>query len=662
MKHLFSERVVAVTLIVACLIAFGRIAKCGFINFDDGVYITLNSHVREGLSLESMIWAFKSTHATNWHPLTWLSHMLDYELFELNPAGHHLNNLFLHIANTLLLFLLLRTATGRFWESIAVAGLFALHPLRVESVAWVSERKDVLSAFFAMLTMLAYVHFVRQPSPARYVLTLLLFALGLMAKPMLVTLPFVLLLLDFWPLHRWKFSRVRVYPPTADQPLSPSEGSLPISSLVFEKVPLFALSAASSVITFIVQNQGGAVSTFETISLKIRIANALVSYWRYLEKTFWPSGLAILYPHPGNHLPLWEGIVAGLFLVIVSFLVLYQTSQRPFLLTGWFWFLGMLVPVIGIIQVGAQAHADRYTYLPSVGIFIMVVWTLSGLLEKYPQHKPILACGFTFVLFCLSIATWLQTGYWRTTETVFRRAVAVTANNYTAHSLLGDALAAGKQMEMAQSEYEKALKIYPRFAEAHSKLGMLLAGQGLGDEAISHYEEALSINPRCTSAHLNIAAALAEKGELEKAVSHYSEALQIDPESSLAQNGLGVVMAKMEKMNEAIQHLTRAIDICPACPEPHNNLGRVLTLQGHLAEAANQIQLAIDLSPTYAEAYNNAGLICLQVGALEEALYYFAAALHFKQDYTKAGANLRLAANLLTQRKPRDENTPGEVR
>jgi protein O-mannosyl-transferase len=651
MKNLFSERLVAVILIVASLIAFSRVVKCGFINFDDGFYIFKNPHVREGLTLESLVWAFKTTHATNWHPITWLSHMLDYELYGLNPAGHHLTNLFFHIANTLLLFLLLRNATGRFWESATVAGLFALHPLRVESVAWVSERKDVLSAFFAMLTMLAYVQYACHRSLLKYIPVLLLFSLGLMAKPMLVTLPFVLLLLDFWPLHRCKLSSSKVCSLSPNPELSAQERSLPIGTLVLEKVPLFILSAASSLVTFIAQYKGGAVSSFEIVPLNIRLLNALVSYWRYLEKIFWPQDLAILYPHPGNLLPLWQGIAAGLFLVAVSLLVLYQSSQRPFLLTGWFWFLGMLVPVIGLVQVGGQAFADRYTYLPSIGIFIIIAWTLPGLSPRFSHHKSLLAWGLAVVLILLSTVTWIQTGYWRDTETVFRRAVALTVNNYAVHAMLGDVFADENKLALAQSEYNMALSIRPQYAEAHNKLGMVLARQGFVDEAMSHYEETLRTNPRHAPAHINLAAALADKGELDKAASHYLEALEIDPESGLAHNGLGTVMARMQRLDESITHLTAAIKLCPECAEPHNNLGRVLTLQGNLKEAAYQLQLAIELAPTYAEAYNNAGLVYLQLGALEEALYYVAASLHYRKDYAKARANLYMIAASIAQRE-----------
>jgi tetratricopeptide (TPR) repeat protein len=652
MKSPSLEKVVSITLIAACLCVFGGVARNGFVNFDDGWYVTLNPHVRSGLTFESTAWAFKTMSVTNWHPLTWLSHMLDYQLFGLNPTGHHLNNLFLHIANALLLFLLLRNTTGRLWESAAVAALFALHPLRVESVAWISERKDVLSGFFGMLTMLAYVHYVRRQSLARYALTLLLFALGLMAKPMLVTLPFVLLLLDFWPLHRFKIPEIRDRA-TESTFFFPEGSSHGMGALVIEKIPFFSLSAVSSVVTYIAQSTGGAVSSFEAIPLKTRIANALVSCWQYLEKTFWPQNLAVFYPHPGSNLPLGEVVLAGLFLLAVSVLVLFQARHRPFLLTGWLWFLGMLVPVLGILQVGGQSMADRYTYLPSIGIFIMIAWIPQSLPWRVFHREFLLASGFTVILLSLSSITWLQTGYWKDTETLFQRTAAVTENNYLAHCLMGDALASQNQLTMAVSEYEKALAIFPRYAEAHHQLGMVLAKQGCPKEAVAHYEEALRAKPKYALAHTSIAGAMAEQGNLDEAISHYLEALCLDPDSAGAvYNGLGVVMAKMQRLDESIYYLFKAVELCPDCPEGHANLGRVLTLQGNLQAAFEQLFKAIELQPSSAETHNNLALAYLQIGALDEALYHFASALHLRNDYGKARANLRHILSRMSAGEP----------
>jgi Flp pilus assembly protein TadD len=649
MKTNHVEKIAGTVLLVVCLCVFSGVAKSGFINFDDGPYVYGNPRVQAGLTIDGAVWAFKTIHASNWHPVTWLSHMLDCELYGLNPAGHHLTNLFFHITNSLLLLLLLRNATGRFWESFFVACLFALHPLRVESVAWVSERKDVLSTFFGLLTMLSYVQYARQPHRSGYLPILLFFSLGLMAKPMLVTLPFVLLLLDFWPLHRWQIRKVHPSSSTFSRASPSSPVALSSGALLLEKMPLLVLSAAASVATFIAQFKGGAVSPFEVIPLKIRFSNALVACWLYLEKIFWPHDLAAFYPHPGNRLPLWQAIACGLFLAASSLLAIQQTPRRPFLLTGWFWFLGMLVPVLGIIQVGAQAMADRYTYLPSVGVFIIVVWTLRDLPWRVILNKYLLAAGFALVMVSLSLLTWIQTGYWKNTETLFRHAVSVTFNNHVAHTLLGNALASEGKTDLAQVEYEKALALWPQNPEAHNNLGMLLAKRGLTQEAKNHYEEALRIKPKYASAHINMASLLAEQGDIDAAVLHYEEALRIDPDAGDANNGLGVVMARMQRMDEAVSYLSRAIASCPRCAEPHNNLGRVLTLRGNFERAANELQQAIELCPKCAEAYNNMGLLYLQIGALEEALYYVASALHLKEDYGKARSNLREIALRIAQ-------------
>ena len=648
MKTSSKEKFVAIMLIAACLFAFGEVARNGFINFDDGIYVIENPHVRSGLKVENIAWAFTTMYATNWHPLTWLSHMLDCQLYGLNPAGHHLNNLFFHIANVLLLFLLLRNATGRFWESAAVAALFALHPLRVESVAWISERKDLLSGFFGMLTMLAYVHYVRRPSPARYTLTLLLFALGLTAKPMLVTLPFVLLLFDFWPLQRC-LSGSRGRPAEDALPRFPGNSAPGVGALVLEKVPFLVLSVASSVVTYIAQSKGGAVSSFEVIPLQTRLANALVSYWRYLEKTFWPENLSVFYPHPGSHLALGEIVFAGLFLVAVSVLVLFQARRRPFLVTGWFWFLGMLVPVLGILQVGGQSMADRYTYLPSIGVLLIIVWSLSSLLGRLPHHKTLLAGGFTVIVVSLACVTWVQTGYWKDTETLFGRAAAVTEKNYLAHFLMGDSFSARNKLDMALSEYQKAIAIVPDYADAHNKIGMVFARQGCIEEAIDHYQEALRANPKHTLAHLNMASVLAEQGNLDEAMTHYLQALSMDPDSGAVYNGLGVVMARMQRLDESIYYLSRAVEICPDSPEGNNNFGRVLTLEGDFQAAFIHLFRALELRPGYAEAHNNLALAYLQIGDLEEALYHAAAALHFRSDYEKARANLHQIVSRLNR-------------
>jgi len=419
-KHLCvrSHILIGLLLTAAVFGIFRHSIKNDFVNFDDDKYVTCNTHVQAGLTKESVSWALTSVDAKNWHPLTWLSHMLDIQVYGSNPAGHHLTNVLLHVLNTLLLFLALNRMTGHVWRGAFVAALFGVHPLHVESVAWVAERKDVLSAFFWMLTMLAYVRYVEMPKPGRYPLVLLSFALGLMAKPMLVTLPFVLLLLDYWPLDRLKLHSWW--------------------KLVVEKTPLFVFAAASSIVTYIVQSKGGAIGILEHLSLGARISNAVVSYMDYIGKMFWPRNLAVFYPYPVHGPPIWEIVGAGAALVCVSILVIRAGGRRPYLPVGWLWYLGTLVPVIGLVQVGRQAMADRYSYVPLIGLFIIVAW---GVPDLASRKRWILAVAAGPALSALMLCTWFQVGVWRNNITFFEHALASTSDNYVAQNNLASIFA-----------------------------------------------------------------------------------------------------------------------------------------------------------------------------------------------------------------------------
>ena len=641
------ERLISIGLIILVLGVFSQVAWHDFVNFDDEVYVTKNSLVQSGLSGKGIRWAFTSMEAKNWHPVTWLSHMFDCQLYGLNPAGHHLTNLFLHVANSLLLFLVLRTATGSLWKSAMVAALFGIHPLHVESVAWVAERKDVLSTFFWMLTMLAYVYYCRKPGTRRYIGVTVLFAIGLMAKPMLVTLPFVLLLFDFWPLGRLTFSGAG-----GDKCMVKS-----LRQLVWEKMPFLVLSAGSSIVTFLVQNKGGAVATFEAIPLKARVLNALVTYVRYLEKMMWPHDMSVFYPYEGHSLTLWYGVAAALLLAAISAFTIQQRPNRPFLLVGWFWFLGVLVPVIGIVQVGAQSMADRYTYLPSIGIFIMCVWGFSGIIKGLPYSRLVSACVGTAILISLSIVTWLQLPYWQDSKTLFRHAFAVTSRNHLAHSNLGNALLDEDRLDEAAAEYKKALDIWPAYPDALNNLGVVCVRKGWVEEAIGYYGEAIKADPECLLAYMNIADNLIKIGRLSDAASYLSQALLVNPDHGRAHSVMGVILARLKKTNEAIAHLIRAIDICPDCPEPRNNLGRILALKGDFEGAIEQLEIAIEIRPDYAEARNNLGLVFVELGALDEALYWIASALHFRTTYTKASTNLQKVMSMVCDAAP-DQKKP----
>jgi hypothetical protein len=392
------------TLALATLAVFWQVLGHDFVNYDDPDYVYRNPNVQSGITLSSIKWAFTTGHAANWHPLTWLSHMLDWQLFGDNPGWHHLTNLFLHIANTLLLFAVLKRMTNALWRSAFVAAAFALHPLHVESVAWVAERKDVLSTLFWMLTIAAYLRYLERPGTGRYLLTLLIFALGLMAKPMLVTLPFVLLLLDYWPLGRFQFGQiVKSVGQQSRKSLNAFSHWKLSRHLLLEKVPLFALSAISSIVTFLVQRTAGAVTSVETLPLKLRIANTFVSYLTYIQKMVWPSRLAMFYPYPDKTDLIWQTVVFALLLLIISLGVIWLMRRRRYLLTGWLWYLGTLVPVIGLVQVGDQALADRYTYVPLTGLFIIIAWGVPDLIAKWRFRKHALAASAIAVLLAWSI-------------------------------------------------------------------------------------------------------------------------------------------------------------------------------------------------------------------------------------------------------------------
>jgi tetratricopeptide (TPR) repeat protein len=567
-KH--RDILVCLFLVMATLAVYWQVQNYDFVNFDDSEYVYENRHVQEGLTLKSIIWAFTTIHLGNWHPLTWLSYMLDCQFYGMNPGWHHLTNLFFHIANTLLLFFVFRKMTGSLWRSGFVAGLFALHPLHVESVAWVSERKDVLSTFFWMMTMWSYIWYVEHPVFHRYILIILFFALGLMSKPMLVTLPFVLLLLDFYPLNRFQFQRSDGGASSQQMPI--------VLRLILEKTPLFVLVVMSSAITFYAQKHGGAVASLEVIPLKARVANALVSYANYIGKMVYPSKLAVLYPHPGM-LPWWKIAGACLLLVSISFLAIRIVKQSPYFAVGWLWYLGTLVPVIGLVQVGSQAMADRYTYVPLIGIFIIIAWGIPELVEQWRYRKICLATLATVVFTILMAMTWKQVGYWKNSITLFEHTLKITSNNYLPHNNLGTALNNQGRTEEAIEHYLQALRIKPDYEKAHNNLGAALANQGRTEEAIEHYLQALRIKPDYVDAHYNLGLALANQGRTEEAIEHYLQALRIKPDYVDAHNNLAIALFRKGNIEGAIVHFRKALRINPDHIHAKRNLNKVLKMQ-----------------------------------------------------------------------------------
>jgi len=600
------ELFIGLFLTVATLAVFWQVLDHDFVSYDDTKYVTENHYVQAGLTKEGLIWAFTTTRASNWHPLTWLSHMLDCQLYGLNPRGHHLTNVFFHLLNTLLLFFVLQRMTGALWRSVFVAALFALHPLHVESVAWVAERKDVLSTFFWMLTIWAYTWYVERPRLARYLLTLLTFALGLMAKPMLVTLPFVLMLLDYWPLERLRIQQTDGDTTATIRALKTQRASFPL--LLWEKTPFFALTAVSGAVTFFVQKSGGALGAMDIYPTKIRIGNALASYVSYIGQMIWPRGLAVFYPHPGNGLPVWQVVGAGLLLACISIAVIRAARYHPYLPLGWLWYLGTLVPVIGLVQVGMQAMADRYTYVPLIGLFIVIAWGVPDLLAKWRYRRAIIATSAGIVLSALTICTWLQVQHWKSSITLFEHALQVTPKNPVAHNNLGNALEQKGKIDEAIRHLSKALELKPDFAGAHNNLGNALAKQGNLDGAVAHFSRAIQLKPDFAGAHLNLGNALEQQERVDEAIFHFAKALQLKPDFAEAYYNMGNVMARQGKFNQAVSHFSKALQFKPYFAEAHNNLGTILARQGKLNEAISHFAEALRIKPDYLQARANLDL------------------------------------------------------
>ena len=593
-------------LVLATIALYWPALQNGFVNYDDDRYVTANARVQSGLTLANIGWAFMNPVADNWHPLTVLSYMLVCQFWGLNPWGHHLVSVLIHAVNGALVFVLLRQLTGSLWKSFFVAALFAFHPLRVESVAWVAERKDVLSGLFGLLALIFYARHA-EAQPARreghrlnfsgaYWASLVCFALGLMSKPMLVTLPFVLLLLDYWPLRR-----ISNFQPTVSTSDTGKSQPLSMAKLVLEKIPFFALAAAVSVVTFIVQWKGEAVETMQNLPLLARCENTLVSYCGYLGEIFWPTDLAVFYPHPG-HWPMGAVLLAAGFLVGLTVLVIWLRRRQPYLLVGCLWFVGMLVPVIGLVQVGLQSMADRYTYLPSLGVLIMIVWGAEAVTGSWPQRKVALGvAGVAATAVCMAL-TLRQLPYWEDSESLFRHAIAVTGDNPIAHYNLATALDADER----------------------------------SDEAIREYNTVLQLQPENTLALLNLGGDLYKAGDGEGAKSKYAEVIRLEPRNAKAHNDLGIVLFKEGNTSEAIKEFEEAVRLSPDNASAHNSLAAALFTQGQTDQALTEFHEALRLRPDYAEAHFNLGCILANRGQTSEAIKHFQEALRLNPDYTEA--------------------------
>lgn len=593
-------------LAVATLAVYGQVISHQFINLDDDLYVRDNPMVIGGLTLKGMTWAFTTFHSANWHPLTWLSHMVDSQLFGRNAGGHLVVNALVHLSNTLLLFVFLKRVTGVSWRSAIVAALFALHPLHVESVAWAAERKDLLSTFFGLLCLLAYVRYVEKPSRKKYALVAVWLTLGLIAKPMLVSWPLVLLLLDYWPLRRLEWR-------AADGIKRFAKDWLP---LVREKLPLFCLIVPSMVVTYIAQAHSSAVSSLIAVPLSWRLANSLVSYAKYLFLSFWPKDLAIYYPFSHHAAPPWQWVGALILLGAITAVAFRNARERSYLIVGWLWFVGTLVPVIGLVKVGDQAMADRYTYIPSIGLFIALVFGLADLANTWRMGRVSIATATGVTILLLASLTTLQVRRWRDSETLFAYVLSVTSDNV--------------------------------FIQNH--LGSVLNRQGKHAEAILHFAEALRIKPDFFDALANMGLALRQQGKAAEATNFYQRALKVKPDSVKVHMQLALALVEQEKGDDALQQFYEAMELAPNDPDIRTNLGLMLMRQGKLSEATSQLNEALRLEPDNAETHNNLGLVLLMAGQPEKSLPHFSAALRLKPNFTAASDNLRRAQGQIDAR------------
>lgn len=567
-----SDLFIYILLAAAVLLAYSQVLHFEFVSYDDPDYVTANPHVEAGLTAASVAWAFSSGFAGNWFPLTWISHMLDWQLFGPNSGWHHFTNLWIHALSTLLLFAVLERMTGARWRSAFGAFLFGLHPLHVESVAWIAERKDVLSGLFWMLTLWSYAAYAARPGRMRYLLTLFLFCLGLMAKPMLVTLPIVMLLLDRWPLRR--------------------------GTRILEKLPFFLVSIAASAVTYFVHRSEGATVSFEVIPAIVRFENSLVSYAVYILKTLWPIDLAVFYPYPQGSIIL-PAVIAGTALAAITALAMHLSRRYPYLTVGWFWYLVTLLPVIGLIQVGAQARADRYTYIPMIGLSIAIVWGGSEAFAGWPRVRGTLGAAVCLACFLL---TWMQLQYWRDSISLYRHAIAVAPDSYLMRFNLAALLESRGDHTEAVEQFRETVRRRPGYALAHAALGQLLAKENHPEEGLPELQTAVRLRPDLADAHLGLGSVLGALGRNNEALAEFSQAIRLQPENANAHYNLAIALAEQGNLPEAAREFAEAVRLAPDDADARFNMGVILARLGRFDEAIVQLSAAVRLKPDFADA------------------------------------------------------------
>ena len=658
MKRKYTYLII-IFLIFASFIVYSRILNNGFVNFDDNEYITENNHIKSGINQESIKWALSTTYCTYWHPLTWLSHMLDWSLFKDHAGGHHLISLLLHIGSVIFLFFFLNKMTKNLWSSAFAAALFALHPLRVESVAWAAERKDVLSMFFGLASIYAYACYAESSKLSKYFLCLILFALGLMAKPMLVTLPFVLLLLDYWPLGRWQkvLNSVNMQVVNNTFPvkneiencnvnsLIEKEISLPVKSssrligrLLWEKAPFIFLTIISSIVTFWAQNKNGALPSMELLPFPTRIANTIISYVSYLGKIFWPVKLAVFYPY-AHSFPFWQILISCFILTGITIIVIYAIKKLPFLFVGWFWYLGTLIPGIGLVQAGMQAMADRHTYLPSIGIAIMLAWGIPLLFSCEDIRKKILFPAGITVLAILAVLTWRQCGYWKNSIDLSNHALQVTKDNATAHNNRGAAYYKLGQYQLSIEDYNSAIRLKPDFVDAYNNRGSAYDNLGQYQRAVEDFNRTIRLRTDYAVPYYNRGNTYLKLGQYQLAIEDFNEAIRLKPDYVDAYNSRGVAYDKLGQYLLAIEDFNRAIRLQPDYALAYQNRRNAYAKFGQQPLTIEDFNRAIRLKPDDAKAYNNRGTIYYKLGQKQRAIKDFNKAICLKPDYVDAYYN-----------------------